>query len=348
MDAFYASIEQRDNPVLRGKPVAVGGSRQRGVVAAASYEARKFGVHSAMASVVARRKCPKLIFVYPRFEVYQQVSAQINEIFHDYTDLVEPLALDEAYLDVTENKKAMGIATEIAREIKQRIKSETGLTASAGVSYNKFLAKIASAYKKPDGLFIIKPAQAEKFIESLPIRKFFGVGEVTAERMNKLGIASGKELREISLETLVRNFGKSGAFFFDIARGIDNRPVNPLRIRKSIGAEITFDEDITDRDRLFSELETIRLELFDRISRKQRKGRTLTLKVKFDDFTQLTRSRSSENYLSPGEIIKLMHELASGIEFNGHGIRLLGLTISNLDNRTSEIYQLEIPFKYIF
>ncbi len=346
MDAFYASIEQRDNPELRNKPVAVGGSKQRGVVAAASYEARKYGVHSAMPSVVARRKCHKLIFVKPRFEVYRKVSLQINEIFHEYTDLVEPLSLDEAFLDITDNKKRMTIATDIALEIKGRIKEETGLTASAGVSYNKFLAKIASDYNKPDGLFIIKPFHAEKFIEELPVRKFFGIGTVTAEKMNKMGISLGRDLKTWSLEALVRNFGKSGAYFYDIVRGIDNRQVNPSRIRKSIGAEYTFDKDLTGLDQVLETLVDIKTELLGRIERKQRKGRTLTLKVKFENFEQITRSKSSENYLTNDQISDYMEELAKSVDYKNQGIRLLGLTLSNLDMPTDDIIQLEIPFEY--
>ncbi len=346
MDAFYASIEQRDNPQLRGKPVAVGGSRQRGVVAAASYEARKFGVRSAMPSVVAKRKCPGLLFVKPRFEVYKSVSAQIHDVLHEFTDVVEPLAFDEAFLDVTENKKEMKIATEIAVEIKKIIKERTGLTASAGVSYNKFLAKIASDYNKPDGLFIIKPTQAEKFIEQLPVRKFFGVGAVTAEKMNKLGIAIGKDLKTWSLESLVRNFGKSGAFFYDIARGIDNRKVNPSRIRKSIGAEHTFDEDVFGIEGILEKLYRIEDELLGRLERSHRKGRTLTLKVKFADFEQITRSKSSESFLTAMVIHEYMEQLAKGVDYKERGVRLLGLTISNLDRPTNDFIQLEIPFMY--
>lgn len=346
MDAFYASIEQRDNPDLRGKPVAVGGSRERGVVAAASYEARKYGVRSAMASVTARRMCSKLIFVKPRFEVYQQVSIQINEIFHQYTDLVEPLSLDEAFLDVTENKMNIAVATDIAREIKQKIKDVTNLTASAGVSYNKFLAKIASDYKKPDGLFVIKPKIATDFIEQLPVRKFFGVGEVTAEKMTRLGIITGKDLKEWNLEALTRNFGKAGIFFYNIARGIDERPVNPLRIRKSIGVEYTFEEDLFGLEAWVEALNRIEKELIERIERKNRKGRTLTLKVKFQNFDQITRSKSSETYLTSEDIHQYMLYLVENIEDKESGVRLLGLTVSNLDSPVSEIVQLKIPFQY--
>lgn len=347
MDAFYASIEQRDNPELKGKPVAVGGSRQRGVVAAASYEARKFGVRSAMPSVVAKRKCPKLVFVRPRFEEYRKVSNIIHEIFHEYTDLVEPLALDEAFLDVTKNKKEIDIATDIALLIKKEIKTQTGLTASAGVSFNKFLAKIASDYNKPDGIFIIKPNQAERFIEQLEVRKFFGVGTVTAEKMHRMGIATGKDLKEWGLEALVRNFGKSGNFFFNIARGIDNREVNPSRIRKSIGAELTFDTDVFGISDILGKLERIETELLKRLSRSQRKGRTLTLKIKFANFEQITRSKSQENYLTPETIHELMIQLVHSVEYANRGVRLLGLTISNLDKPTNDFIQLEIPFEFL-
>ncbi|MBN1119177.1 MAG: DNA polymerase IV [Bacteroidales bacterium] len=346
MDAFYASIEQRDNPLLRGKPVAVGGSRNRGVVAAASYEARKFGVFSAMPSLVAKRKCPKIIFVKPRFDVYQKVSGQIQEIFHEYTDLVEPLSLDEAFLDVTENKPGIKLATDIAKEIKFRIKEETGLTASAGVSFNKFLAKIASDYDKPDGLYVIKPKMAESFIEKLPVRKFFGVGAVTAEKMHKIGIATGKDLKQWSLDALVRNFGKSGHFFYNIARGTDNRPVNPSRIRKSIGAEHTYDIDLQGKNEILDALAIIGKELNNRLSIKQRKGRTLTLKVKFDNFEKITRSKSLEDYLSPSNINDIMHQLIDELDFSNRGVRLLGLTISNLDKPSHEVVQLEIPYEY--
>jgi DNA polymerase-4 len=346
MDAFYASVEQRDNPELRGKPVAVGGTRKRGVVAAASYEARKFGIRSAMSSVVAKRKCPGIIFVRPRMEVYQAVSSQIHDILHEYTDAIEPLSLDEAFLDVTENKKQLKIATDIAIDIKTAIKKKLGLTASAGVSFNKFLAKIASDVNKPDGLFIIKPSQAEHYIEELPVRKFFGVGAVTAEKMNKLGIVKGSDLKSWSLESLVRNFGKPGAFYYDIVRGIDNRPVNPYRIRKSIGAERTFDKDLHGKEQIISTLEKIEGELLKRLNRKQRKGRTLTLKVKFDNFEQITRSKSSENYLTPSLITEYYRSLVSAEDLSNRGVRLLGLTVSNLDKPTNDFIQLEIPFEF--
>ncbi len=333
MDAFYVSVEQRDNPELRGKPVAVGGSRERGVVAAASYEARKFGVRSAMPSVTAKKKCPGLIFITPRFDVYRSVSKQIMEIFFDYTDLVEPLSLDEAFLDVTQDKKEYGSATLIAKEIKQRIKSEVDLTASAGVSVNKFLAKIASDYKKPDGFFVIKPEDAEKFVETLPIEKFFGVGKVTAEKMHRMGIDNGMDLKKISYDEMIRNFGKVGAYYFNIARGVDNREVNPDRIRKSVGAERTFDTDLIGLTEILQQLSQIEMILHERLERNNFRGRTLTLKVKFDNFTQITRSKSYIEPLSDRVTIhNTAEELARSISYGNRGVRLLGLAVSNLGN----------------
>ena len=345
MDAFYASIEQRDNPSLLGKPVAVGGSRQRGVVAAASYEARKYGVRSAMPSVTAKKKCPELIFVPPRFREYKEVSQQIREIFISYTDLVEPLSLDEAFLDVTENKKQMELATDIAREIKTEIKQKTRLTASAGVSVNKFLAKIASDYDKPDGLFIIKPHEAEAFVEKLAIEKFFGIGKVTAEKMHKIGIHTGKDLKAYPLEELVQLFGKAGNFYFNIARATDNRPVDPNRIRKSIGNENTFEMDLRNMPEILYELKHIEKELVRRIEKNNTRGKTLTLKIKFEDFEQITRSKSLQKFLTPPLIHSLSLELISQLELK-KGIRLLGLSLSNLEN-TEELdaYQLEIDFE---
>lgn len=347
MDAFYASIEQRDNPEYRGRPIAVGGSRERGVVAAASYEARQYGVYSAMPSVTARKKCPQLIFVKPRMEVYKKVSLQIHEVFHQYTDLVEPLSLDEAFLDVTKNKKGMEIATEIAREMKVAIKEHTGLTASAGVSYNKFLAKIASDYNKPDGLFVIKPQQAQEFIDRLPVNKFFGVGKVTADKMHKLGIATGKDLKKWSLRDLTRQFGKAGAFFYNISRGIDNRIVNPDRERKSIGAERTYDHDLMGLQEILFKLKDVEAEMLRRVEKRKQNGRTLTLKVKFEDFEQITRSKSKEHFLSEQEIHELSVELASAVNYGNKGVRLLGLTLSNFEQPDeSEFVQLRIPFDY--
>ncbi len=332
MDAFYASVEQRDNPDLRGKPLAVGGSRERGVVAAASYEARKFGVRSAMASVTAIRKCPQLIFVRPRFEVYKAVSRQIRDIFAQYTPLIEPLSLDEAYLDVTENLKGIETATKVAEEIKTQIKEETGLTASAGVSFNKFLAKIASDYRKPDGIFIIKPSQAEKFVETLEVKDFHGIGKVTAEKMHKMGIFTGGDLKLQSQEFLVKHFGKAGRWYYQIARGQDDRPVNPDRIRKSIGAEETFSTDLEDLELLLNELWPITEEVWRRAERAHAYGKTVTLKVKFGDFEQITRSRTSLQPITEQSFYeRIVKDLFDGIFPLRMGIRLMGVTLSNLE-----------------
>lgn len=345
MDAFFASIEQRDNPKLMGRPVVVGGERARGVVAAASYEARQFGVHSAMPSTTARMKCPALIFVKPRFAVYKEVSLQIRDIFSQYTDLVEPLSLDEAFLDVTKNKKNMEIATEIASEIKSMIKEKTHLTASAGVSINKFLAKIASDYDKPDGLFVIKPHEAEEFVEKLPVERFFGIGKVTAEKMHKMGIKLGKDLKAYSLEALVQVFGKPGSFYYNICRAIDERPVDPNRIRKSIGTEQTYDKDLISLQEILFELKNVENELVHRIEKSNAKGRTLTLKVKFEDFEQITRSKSQTENFDKASIHEISVSLASAIDYKNKGVRLLGLSISNLENPDDmEAKQLELDF----
>jgi DNA polymerase IV len=332
MDAFYASVEQRDFAELRGKPVAVGGSSERGVVAAASYEARKFGVRSAMSSRIAKQKCPNLIFVKPRFEVYKQVSNEIREIFLEYTPLVEPLSLDEAYLDVTENLKGMATATEIAQEIKIRIKEKTLLTASAGVSINKFLAKIASDYRKPDGLFVIKPAQAESFVETLEISKFHGIGRVTAEKMHKMGVFTGKDLREKSVDFLIKHFGKVGKYYFDIARGVDNRPVNPDSIRKSIGVENTFNHDIFEPDELYRELDDIIEQLWRRMERANAYGKSITLKIKFADFESMTRSRTSQlSVIEKRFLAKIAYEMLNNLLPMPKGVRLMGVSFTNLE-----------------
>lgn len=348
MDAFYASIEQRDFPEYRSKPLAVGSPEARGVVAAASYEARKYGVRSAMASVTALRKCPHLIFVRHRFEVYEEVSHQIHEIFQEYTDLVEPLSLDEAFLDVTVNHKNIPSATVIAREIKKRIKEVTGLTASAGVSYNKFLAKIASDYDKPDGLFVIPPEQAEAFVEKLEVERFFGVGKVTAEKMHSVGIFTGSDLKRRSEAELTRLFGKAGAFFYQNARAIDHRPVEAERIRKSIGAENTFDEDLGTSMRLTIELYHIARRVWERIEESGLYGRTVTLKVKYVDFEIITRSRTL-----PGKIEKfhdfltLSKEMLSQVDTSEKKIRLLGLSVSNMyeGGQWGGPIQLELKFE---
>jgi DNA polymerase IV len=345
MDAFYASIEQRDFPVYKGKPLAVGGSRERGVVAAASYEARKFGVHSAMSSRMAYRKCPEIIFVKPRFDVYKAVSSQIRDIFFQYTDLVEPLSLDEAYLDVTENKKQIPSATLVAQAIKQQIREEIGLTASAGISINKFLAKIASDYQKPDGLTLIGPHQAESFVETLPVDKFFGVGKVTAAKMHSLGIYTGADLKQLSEKELVKHFGKVGHFYFHIARGIDHRPVDPNRIRKSVGVENTFEEDISGPVNILIQLEPIAEQVLERMQKNGIQGKTLTLKVKYATFEQVTRSKTVVEPIQTYELmISLAKDLITGIDTRSP-IRLLGLTISNLDDKHQEAdTQLSLEF----
>ena len=343
MDAFFASVEQRDNPELIGKPVAVGGSKKRGVVAAASYEARQFGVYSAMPSVTARKKCPQLIFVKPRFDVYKSVSLQIRFIFQQFTDLIEPLSLDEAYLDVTENKKGKTSATEVAAEIKKMIKQQTGLTASAGVSINKFLAKIASDYEKPDGLFVIKPNMAQQFVDQLPVEKFYGVGKVTAGKMKSLGIRNGLELRQWTKQELVQQFGKAGYYFFDVANGLDNRPVVSHRERKSIGAENTFLEDKNTLEDLTESLHSIAQEVTKRVAKQSSAGRTVTLKIKFSDFTQITRSHS---FLMPindyDSIYSTAKYLLQQVFEEGMSVRLLGLTLSNLDNESESVAQMTL------
>jgi DNA polymerase IV len=349
MDAFYASVEQRDNPKYRGKPLVVGGSPdKRGAVAAASYEARKFGIHSAMPSRTAVQRCPHLIFAPPRFEVYREISEQIRSIFEDYTDLVEPLALDEAYLDVTENKQGIASATEIARNIKQAILQKTQLTASAGVSFNKFLAKIASGMNKPDGLTVIPPNEAQLFIKALPIEAFYGVGRATATKMQELGINTGADLKQRSDRELVQHFGKVGRFYYQIARGIDERPVNPNRIRKSIGAETSFDPDLEGREAIKQKLEAISQELHQRIERNETKGRTLTLKVKFADYRQITRSRTMLDRVAGREqILAIAQDLLRGVELEAQAVRLLGITLSNLDTETEKpIYrQMELDLQ---
>lgn len=343
MDAFFASVEQLDNPELRGKPVAVGGSGERHVVAAASYEARKFGVRSAMPSVTAKRLCPDLIFVKHRFERYIEISGQVLEIFREYTELVEPLSIDEAFLDVTADKKGIGSATIIAREIKKEIRKKTGLTASAGISFNKFLAKIASEIKKPDGLFVIPPEKAEKFIEELPVEKFYGIGRVTAEKMHKLGIHNGSHLKTWDLQSLVRNFGKAGKFYFDIVRGIDDRPVEPESERKSIGTELTYEKDLTTRFEIVAELYKVEKELMERIEESGTSGRTITLKIKFSDFRQITRSRTLQNYIRDFDTLhKEVTAVRKSIRLEGTRIRLLGVSISNLESDDCNGEQLQL------
>ena len=334
MDAFYASIEQRDNPEYRGKPIAVGGSPEGrgGVVATASYEARKFGIRSAMSSKKAVQLCAHVIFVRPRFEAYKGASLKIREIFHRYTDLIEPLSLDEAYLDVTEDKQQIGSALEIAKQIKQAIKDELNLTASAGVSINKFVAKIASDINKPDGLKFIGPSRIESFMEELPVEKFFGVGKVTAEKMKKMGIVKGADLKKLTEPELIRHFGKSGKFYYKIVRGIDDREVLPHRETKSIGAEDTFPYDLTLPEEMQAALDKIAAIVHDRLQRNQLKGRTVTLKIKYHDFKQVTRSQSFVHSIDDFETIcATANKLLFESEADGKKIRLLGITLSNFN-----------------
>lgn len=331
MDAFYASVEQRDDPTLRGKPVAVGGTSQRGVVAAASYEARKFGVRSAMASSTARRRCPDLIFVKPRFETYRDVSHQIRDIFAEFTSLIEPLSLDEAYLDVTEDRPGLGSATAIAEAIRKRIRDETGLTASAGVSYNKFLAKLASDENKPDGLCVITPSKGLAYVATLPVARFHGVGPVTARRMATLGIVTGADLQDRDLDFLQRHFGKAGGYFHRAARGIDDRPVRPDHVRKSIGAERTFLNDMISPTELLAALDPIVDTVWTRIEAAGANGRTVTLKVKFSDFTISSRSRSSVVPVSNRlQFAATGTELLTAMFPVPLGVRLLGLSLSGM------------------
>lgn len=337
MDAFYASVEQRDNPELRGKPVAVGGSAARGVVAAASYEARTFGVRSAMPSVTAKRRCPELIFVKPRFDVYRAVSAQIREIFAEHTDLIEPLSLDEAYLDVTENKQGIPIATEVAQIIRNRIKEVTGLNASAGISYCKFLAKMASDLNKPNGQAVITPARGPLFVAELPVKKFHGVGPATAAKMERLGILSGADLREKSAEFLREHFGKTGGWYYQIARGIDHRTVQPDRPRKSVGTEDTFAEDILDLDAARREVALLADKVWHWCEAKGITGRTVTLKVKYSDFQQITRSRTiGTGVRSAGDLRDIALALLEPLFPVEKGVRLLGVTLSSLDEAAQD------------
>ena len=330
MDAFYASVEQRDDPGLKGKPVAVGGGH-RGVVAAASYEARKFGVRSAMPSVTAKRRCPELVFVKPRFDVYRAVSQQTREIFADYTDLIEPLSLDEAYLDVTEDRRGLGSARAIAEDIRARIKSETGLTASAGVSYCKFIAKLASDQNKPDGICVIPPHKGPEFVAALPVKRFHGVGPVTAAKMERLGILTGADLARWPIEELEAQFGSSGRWYWRIARGIDDREVKPDRPYKSVSAERTFDVDLSEAEDLRRELSRVAGYAWQRIERSEVQGRTVTLKVKFGDFTQITRSKSFAGPVPDFESFEAAGlALLDALMPVSKGIRLLGIGLHSI------------------
>ncbi|TBW27040.1 DNA polymerase IV [Gramella sp. KN1008] len=352
MDAFYASVEQLDNPELRGKAVAVGGSSQRGVVSAASYEARKYGVRSAMSSVIAKRNCPDLIFVKPRFERYREISQKIREIFFEYTDLVEPLSLDEAYLDVTENKKGNPSATLIAREIREKIKEKTGLNASAGISVNKFIAKVASDVNKPNGQKTVPPEEVIQFLEDLDIRKFYGVGKVTAEKMYRLGIFSGKDLKEKSEEYLTEHFGKSGAHFYNVVRGIHLSEVKPHRIRKSLGAERTFNENISSEIFMLEKLENIAEEIERRLKKSEVAGKTVTLKIKYSDFTLQTRSKTISYYISSKDLIMEIARELLYQEKMKDSVRLLGISLSNLntdkEDSKEEKKEISVQLKFKF
>jgi DNA polymerase-4 len=345
MDAFYASVEQRDNPELRGRPLAVGGSRERGVVAAASYEARKYGVRSAMSSALAYRKCPDIIFVKPNFEKYSAVSKEIREVFYEYTDLVEPLSLDEAYLDVTENKKGIETATKIAKQIRAEIFERTQLRASAGISINKFLAKVASDINKPNGQKTIMPDQALSFLEELPIQKFFGVGAKTAEKMKRFGIFQGRDLKKWDLALLTREFGKSGSHYYNIVRGIQKSQVKPNRVRKSLGAERTFSTDLKNVEEMEDALKHIMVKLQERIEHSKTKGKTITLKFKYHDFEQHTRSITLDHHTNLEEEIfsNTLQLLKNPIPEKP--VRLLGISLSNFEQEKKvNFVQLTLDF----
>ena len=336
MDAYYASVEQYDNPELKGKPIAVGGSSKRGVVSAASYEARKYGVRSAMSGILAKKNCPDIIFVKPRFDRYKEISQQIRSIFFEYTDLVEPLSLDEAYLDVTQNKKGNPSATLLAKEIRQKIFDKTGLTASAGISINKFIAKIASDYHKPNGQKTVNPEDVLDFLEELDIRKFYGVGKVTAEKMYQLGIFTGKDLKSKPLEYLVEHFGKSGSFYFNVVRGIHLSEVKAQRTPKSVGAERTFSENLSSEIFMLERLENIAQELERRFKKSKIAGKTITLKIKYSDFTLQTRSKTLDFFIADKNLIL---ETAKELLYQSpleNSVRLLGISLANLNTEKSE------------
>jgi len=351
MDAFYASVEQMDNPELKGKPVAVGGGGKRGVVSAASYEARKYGVRSALSGAQARRNCPDLIFVKPRFDRYHEISKQIRKIFHDYTDKVEPLSLDEAYLDVTENKKGNPSASLIAKEIRERIFNEVGLTASAGISINKFIAKVASDYNKPNGQKTVNPEEVIQFLEALDIRKFYGVGKVTAEKMYQKGIFTGKDLKAKSIEFLDAHFGKSGRYYFYIVRGIHTSEVKPNRTRKSLAAERTFSENLSSEIFMLEKLKHIAIEVSKRLNKSKVAGRTITLKIKYSDFTLQTRSKTLPYFISDESLIL---ETAKNLLYQeklNNSVRLLGISLSNLNTektKKAEQKSVSVQLKFDF
>lgn len=346
MDAFYASVEQMDNPLLRGKPIAVGGSENRGVVAAASYEARKFGVRSAISGVMAKKNCPELIFVRPRFDRYKEISSKIQKIFYEYTDLVEPLSLDEAYLDVTQNKKGNLSATLLAQEIRQRIFDEVGLTASAGISVNKFVAKIASDFNKPNGQKTVRPDEVLSFLEELPIRKFYGVGKVTTEKMYQLGIFTGVELKSKSLEFLEKHFGKSGTFYYNVVRGIHNSLVKSNRITKSVAAEHTFDVNLSSEVFMMEQLEIIAIALEKRLKKHNVAGKTITLKIKYSDFTQQTRSKTLPYFIADKTLIlEVIKELLYQ-ERMKDSVRLLGISLNNLNTEQKKYVVVQLKFDF--
>jgi DNA polymerase IV len=346
MDAFYASVEQMDNPELKGKPIAVGGSEVRGVVSAASYEARKFGVRSAVSGVQAKKLCPDLIFVRPRFDRYKEISKKIRKIFHDYTDLVEPLSLDEAYLDVTQNKKGNPSASLIAQEIRQRIFDEVGLTASAGISINKFVAKVASDYNKPNGQKTVNPDEVEAFLENLDVKKFYGIGKVTTEKMYQLGIFTGKDLKSKTKEYLEEHFGKSGGFYYYIVRGIHNSEVKPNRTTKSVAAEHTFNENLTSEIFMEKKLERIAEELEKRLKRYSISGKTVTLKIKYSDFTQQTRSKTLPYFISDkGLLFETAKELLYQERLKD-SVRLLGISLNNLNTEVKKTVVVQLKFDF--
>jgi len=346
MDAFFASVEQRDNPDLRGKPVIVGGRPDsRGVVAACSYEARKFGIHSAMPSARAARLCPQAVFTSPRIGRYKEISNQVMAIFHDYTDLVEPLSLDEAFLDLTDNHFHEPFASQLAQQIRQQIFSTTGLTASAGVSCNKFLAKVASAMNKPDGITVIRPSEASSFLTTLPIGRFYGVGKVTESNMEKIGVKMGGDLRRFSREELTFHFGKSGEYYYNICRGIDPRPVQSSRVRKSIGSETTMAEDIIDLERIYAILRQLAGSVAACLEKHSSGGYTLTLKVRYQDFLTITRSVTLKTPLfTDTDILSCLPRLLHNTEAGRRKVRLLGVTISGLITKGNTSYQLRLPF----
>lgn len=346
MDAFYASVEQMDNPELRGKPVAVGGSENRGVVSAASYEARKFGVRSALSGTLAKRYCPELIFVRPRFDRYKEISQKIRKIFFEYTDLVEPLSLDEAYLDVTQNKKGNPSASLIAQEIRRRIFEEVGLTASAGISINKFIAKVASDYNKPNGQKTVNPDEVIQFLEDLPIKKFYGVGKVTAEKMYQLGIFTGLDLKNKPLEFLEKHFGKSGTYYYYIVRGIHNSEVKPERIAKSVATEHTFDENLTSEIFMLERLEVIAGELERRLKRYNVAGKTVTLKIKYSDFTLQTRSKTLPYFISDKSLLLETAKELLYQERMKDSVRLLGISLNNLNTEEKKTVAVQLKFDF--